>query len=31
MIAYFVYIAVVTVFWRRDNKVTVKVTAEAKA
>ena len=32
MITYFVYIAVVTVFWRRDNRVTVvKATAEAKA
>jgi len=31
MIAYFVYIATVFVFWRRDNKVTVKATSEAKA
>jgi high-affinity iron transporter len=31
MFAYFVYIATVFVFWRRDNKVTVKATAEAKA
>ena len=32
MITYFVYIAVVTVFWRRDNRVIVKkVTAESRA
>jgi len=32
MIAYFVYIAVVTVFWRRDNRVVaVKATAESQA
>lgn len=32
MIAYFVYIAVVTVFWRRDNRVTVvKAAAESRA
>jgi len=32
MIAYFIYIAVVTVFWRRDNRiVTVKATAESHA
>jgi len=32
MIAYFVYIAVVAVFWRRDNRVVaVKITAESKA
>ena len=32
MIAYFVYIAVVTVFWRRDNRVVaVKAAAESRA
>lgn len=31
MIAYFVYIAVVAFFWRRDNRVTVKATAESQA
>ena len=32
MIAYFVYIAVVTVFWRRDNRVVVvKAAAESQA
>ena len=31
MFAYFAYIATVFIFWRRDNKVTVKATAEAKA
>ena len=32
MIAYFIYIAVVTVFWRRDNRVTVvKATAKSQA
>jgi len=32
MITYFVYIAVVSVFWRRDNRVVVKkVTAESQA
>jgi len=32
MITYFVYIAVVTVFWRRDNRVTVvKATAKSQA
>jgi len=31
MIAYFTYIATVFVFWRRDNKVTVKATAESQA
>jgi high-affinity iron transporter len=31
MIAYFGYIATVFIFWRRDNKVTTKATAEAKA
>jgi high-affinity iron transporter len=31
MIAYFGYIATVFIFWRRDNKVTAKATAEAKA
>jgi high-affinity iron transporter len=31
MIAYFAYIATVIVFWRRDNKATVKATAESRA
>ena len=31
MIAYFVYIAVVTVLWRRDNTVPAKATAESRA
>ena len=31
MIAYFVYIAIVFFFWRRDNKVAVKTTAESHA
>jgi len=31
MIVYFVYIAVVTVFWRRDNRAPVKATAESRA
>jgi high-affinity iron transporter len=31
MIAYFAYIATVFVFWRRDNKVTVKATAPSQA
>ena len=31
MITYFVYIAVVGVFWRRDNRVTVKAPAESQA
>jgi len=31
MITYFVYIAVVTVFWRRDNTVPTKATAESRA
>jgi high-affinity iron transporter len=31
MIAYFAYIATVFVFWRRDNKVIVKVTAASQA
>jgi len=31
IIAYFAYIATVFVFWRRDNKVTVKATAESRA
>jgi len=31
MIAYFVYIAVVAFFWRRENRVTVKATAESQA
>jgi high-affinity iron transporter len=31
MITYFAYIAIVTIFWRRDNRITVKATAEAKA
>ena len=31
MIAYFTYIATVFVFWRRDNKVTVKATAPSQA
>jgi len=31
MLTYFTYIAIVFVFWRRENKVTVKATAEAKA
>jgi high-affinity iron transporter len=31
MIAYFAYIVTVFIFWRRDNKVSVKATAEAKA
>ncbi|HEU0295154.1 MAG TPA: FTR1 family protein [Anaerolineales bacterium] len=31
MIAYFVYIATVFVFWRRDNKVAVKATAASQA
>jgi len=29
--AYFAYIATVLTFWRRDNKVTVKATAESRA
>jgi high-affinity iron transporter len=31
MIAYFAYIATVFVFWKRDNSVTVKATAESRA
>jgi len=31
IIAYFAYIATVFVFWRRDNKVTVKATATSQA
>jgi high-affinity iron transporter len=31
MIGYFAYIIVVSIFWRRDNKVTVKPTAGAEA
>jgi high-affinity iron transporter len=31
MIAYFTYIITVFIFWRRDNKVTVKATAESRA
>ncbi|MEP7134180.1 MAG: FTR1 family protein [Chloroflexota bacterium] len=31
MIAYFVYIATVFIFWRRDNKITTKATAESHA
>jgi len=31
IIAYFAYIAIVIVFWRRDNKVTVKATAASRA
>jgi high-affinity Fe2+/Pb2+ permease len=31
MIAYFAYIATVIVFWRRDNKATVKATATSQA
>ena len=31
MITYFAYIATVFVFWRRDNKVTVKAAAESRA
>ena len=31
IIAYFAYIATVVVFWRRDNKVTVKATAASQA
>jgi high-affinity iron transporter len=31
MIAYFTYIATVFVFWKRDNSVTVKATAESRA
>jgi high-affinity Fe2+/Pb2+ permease len=32
MIAYFVYIVVVTIFWQRDNRVAVvKATAESQA
>jgi len=31
MIAYFVYLAVVTVLWRRDNTVPAKATAESRA
>jgi len=31
MLTYFTYIATVFIFWRRENKVTVKATAEAKA
>jgi len=31
MIAYFVYLAVVTVLWRRDNTVPTKATAESRA
>lgn len=31
IIAYFAYIATVFVFWRRDNKVTVKATAASQA
>jgi high-affinity iron transporter len=31
MITYFIYIAVVSVFWRRDNKVTIKTTATAES
>jgi len=31
IIAYFVYIAVVTVLWRRDNTVPAKATAESRA
>ena len=31
MIAYFAYIATVFVFWRRDNKITVKATAPSQA
>jgi len=31
MIAYFAYIVTVFAFWRRDNKITVKTTAESRA
>ena len=31
MIAYFAYIVTVSIYWRRDNKVTVKATAESRA
>jgi len=31
ILAYFAYIATVFVFWRRDNKVTVKATAASQA
>jgi high-affinity iron transporter len=31
MIGYFVYIAVVAFFWRRDNQVTAKATSESQA
>ncbi len=31
MFTYFTYIAVVFIFWRRDNKVTVKAAAESRA
>jgi len=31
ILAYFAYIAIVFVFWRRDNKVTVKATAASQA
>jgi high-affinity iron transporter len=31
MITYFVYIAVVAIFWRRDNAVPAKATAESRA
>ena len=31
MIGYFTYIITVFIFWRRDNKVTVKATAESQA
>jgi len=31
IIAYFAYIAIVIVFWRRDNKVTVKATVTSRA
>jgi len=31
MISYFVYIAVVVIFWRRDNAVPAKATAESRA
>jgi len=31
MIAYFIYLAVVTVLWRRDNTVPAKATAESRA
>src|SRR6185503_14503981 len=31
IIAYFAYIAIVIVFWRRDNKVTVKATVASRA